>query len=270
MRSIPFILFLAACSADYNIIPEKVTEPAPSNVTDVPADEPETNNGDVDPEPTDTTATEQPNEGEDNSDEPVFSTECGFTVVQGWNMPDVDTESLAIFSPVGDTDVVIQQGDTARYQIAVTALDCGGIDLNLTTITVSDFESDPYTGWLHQIGDDYDAMYLTDLTDGIVFDANSTNHQINPQQFFYTWKDAASNQGQELNSVNDNMMAVHVDAGTTKILEFDFTATDGAPVGTTFTIAFGVDVQWTDEVTGQMLWDWHGWEGTEVNYEVVE
>lgn len=264
MRSILPVSFplLAACS-EYNLAPQKTEDAAPvTSNSDVTGGEPETNEEGVEAEdPTDTATTE-----EDASDEPVSSDECGFLVNQPYANPDVETESLAVFSNIGDTAVEIRQGEMARYQIAVTALECGDIDLNLALFEVQDSVCEAGVCWIDDLALSNIPMYFTSVTDGITFSPYDLDQQVN--NLIYVWKDEVSNQGSPLNGVNGNMSTIHVSAGTTKIIQFDFTATETIPVGSTISIILG-NSQWTDATTGNIVWDWSGIDN-KVSYTIVE
>lgn len=267
MRSIPFVLALAACS-DYEI--NKIVEPTnesatpsePSEATDGEEPEVTENEGDT-AIPAEDTESEEPTEEED---EPISSDECGFLVNQPYAIPDVETESLAVFSNIGDTAFEIRQGETAHYQIVVTALECGDIDLNLALFEVQDTVCEVGVCWIDDLALSNIPMYFTNVTDGITFSPYDLDQQVN--NLIYVWKDEVSNQGSPLNGVNGNMSTIHVSAGTTKIVEFDFTATETIPVGSTISIILG-DSQWTDATTGNIVWDWSGIDN-QVSYTVIE
>mgnify|MGYP001572633677 CR=1 FL=1 len=265
MRSFLLALSLIGCS-DYEINPISTEEPAmpPSSSSDVLADEPETNEEDVGTEaPTDTAVvTEEPTEDVDTGDELISSDECGFLVNQWLGNPDVETESLAIFTNVGDLHFEIRQSETARYQFAVTALECGDIDFNQTFLQVDDEACDTEDCWIGDIALDYIPMNLTNMTDGITYEPYDLSQQVH--NLVYGWHD------EDTGGAYAMMDTVHVAAGTTKIFEFDFTATNDIPIGNTIRI-FLVDPIWTDNVTGNDVWNVDDG-GTElaVTYTIVE
>ncbi len=254
------ILSLAACSeyelsniADVDPNEELITPSQPFEATD--GEEPEV----TESEGTVSEPTEE-------VDEPIPSNECGFLIDQPYAIPDVETESLAIFSNIGDTAFEIRQGETAHYQIAVTALECGDIDLNLALFEVQDSVCHVDDCWINGLATSNIPMYFANVTDGLTFDPYDLDQQMN--NLIYVWKDEVSNQGSPLNGVHGNMNTVHVSAGTTKIIEFEFTATETVPVGSTISIIMG-DSQWTDTTTGNIVWDWSGIDN-KVSYTVIE
>lgn len=244
MITILLLLSLIACS-DYSLLPQKedTTPPATSSTPDVSSDEPETNEEDAGSEAADSASNNEPTE-EDTGDEPVSSDECGFLVDQWFGSPDVETESLAIFANVGDLHFEIRQGETARYQFAVTALECGDIDFNRTSLQVDDEACNTDDCWIGDIALDYIPMNLINATDGITFEPYDLSQLIH--DLVYSWND------EDTGGAYAMMDTVHVAASTTKVFEFDFTATNDIPVGNTIRI-FLTDPSWTDNTTGNKV-----------------
>ena len=157
-------------------------------------------------EPTDTAVvTEEPVE-EDTGDEPVSTDECNGFIVEQTFVDDAITESLAIFSPVGDTFLDVRQGETARYQLAITASDCGNITSHLIDLTVAG-DADAHD-WLQLVNDAEIGMPLLNQTDGITYEeyATHTLDVSNGSSLFYTWYDGEN--GGSLNGASDNMQEI--------------------------------------------------------------
>ncbi len=232
------LLFLA-CS-DYNLTAQDTEESTvPANL-EVTGNESETSEEGAGSETSDSASSDELTE-EDTGDEPVSSDECGFLNNQWYGNPDVETESLAIFSNVGDLHFEIRQGETARYQFAVTALKCGDIDLNRVILQVDDETCWTEDCWMGDIALDYIPMNLTNQTDGVTYEPYDMSQQIH--NLMYGWVD------EHTNGAYAAMDTVHVTAGTVKVFEFNFTATQDIPVGNTIRI-FLADTVWTDNVTG--------------------
>ena len=126
--------------------------------------------------------------------------------------------------PTSDLHFEIRQSETARYQFAVTALECGDIDFNQTFLQVDDEACDTEDCWIGDIALDYIPMNLTNMTDGITYEPYDLSQQVH--NLVYGWHD------EDTGGAYAMMDTVHVAAGTTKIFEFDFTATNDIPIGT--------------------------------------
>lgn len=249
------LLTVIACS-DYNLAPNTAAPSIPENIEEPTATVIVNENDEPADDDTATTATE----------EPVETGACNGFVVQQAFRDDAITTSYATFSPVGDTFIEVRPGETARYQLAITASDCGNVTSHMIDIALDD---EGGHDWLQLVNDAQVGMVLENQTEGITYDeyATHTLNVSNGDSLFYTWYDGEV--GGSLNGAADNMDEINVEAGRSKIVEFDFTATEFAPIGTSFDV-FLIDACWTDEATAQYVCDLNAGDGTAITVTIIE
>lgn len=259
------IVSLFACS-EYNIVPEKAETPAePSDVTDVPADVPETNEEDVDTEPTDTdtATTEEPSEDEDLDDDG-----CWFAAWEYYNDYDIGVKTLPVYRLVSPAEVTVAPGDDVVLQFAVSSYnECGDIDLNALFFGVYDRAEESYE-WMKDVNDDSIDGYFEDVSGESEFNPYAaSNMYVTPtgDQLHYIWQDGS---GMYTDYYPVNMATERVEAHEEKVYEFIWTASDYAPSGTTMTVMF-TEVWWTDVTTNQKIGSTRqGLEGIEVTVHI--
>ena len=163
---------------------------------------------------------------------------------------DVETHSFAMFSsPMGETAIVVHQGETINYTFSVRASECGDINLNMASLLVFDREEDQF---VEDVIAAEIPMSLTNTTDGVTYSpAATTTTHTSSNGVVYTWYDCAAGVGE---AYDCNMETLPIAAGEEKWFTFSFTATDYIPAGITVTV--GVDMpMWTDVVSDTLVWD---------------
>lgn len=178
--------------------------------------------------------------------------ECnGFLVNQPLGNPDVETDSFAIFSLVGDSEIEVRQGETAKLPFTVTADSCGDIVLTGFTVVLSVIDYTP-AEWVTDVehsGEDSTVENVTGEAQFEPIDGYNSNADGYDQQLFYTWDTEVYNP-----NTQGAMDEVYVEAATTQILEFSFTATEYVEPGISFDL-YLVDPFWVDVGTGSEVWD---------------
>lgn len=232
--------------------------------------EPETNQEDTEFQPIDTEIPEDT--ATDTALEP--SEECpGYVIHNGfWDYDDeghgtaqyVEVESLALFTPVGDTDVESTVGSDVTFSVAVTALTCGDVKLHTLFFVVEDYEGNE---WLVEINNDQiESGYLREVsTDTEFTPITPGNMYVTPMgdELFYEWC------AEELGDTRCTDISTRdLPAGTSEIYQFTFSPGEYAPVGTTFEIHLAEAI-WTDVTTGELIWDTL-WSDVPLNVTVVE
>lgn len=248
IRSILPFLLLSACS-DYDMVVQKGEEPAAVPTEETDGTEPEVDNADDDTATETDTAT-VPVE-DDTGDEPIDPNECeGFLINEGFDHYE-ETETFMVFSLVGDSEIEVRQGETAKLQIAATASNCGDAIFTGLTGVLSTIDYNP-ASWVTSVehsGEDSMVSHLSGTAQFEPIDGYNAMSDAYDRQIFYTWATDVANP-----NTQGAMDEVYVDAATTEIFEFSFTATEYTPVGTTFDL-YLIDPEWTDVGTGAEVWD---------------
>lgn len=241
-----FVLVFISCSADYHIR----LEPEEANDADVNAEESAADASTTE-EPTETaTGTDQPAE-DDTADDPVDPKECnGFLINEGYDHYE-ETETFALFSIVGDSEIEVRRGETARLQFAVTASNCGDLVFTGLTVVQSVIDYTP-AQWVTDVESSELQSQMANLSGSAQF-GPSTGYNCNEpgydSQLFYWWRHDIYNA-----NIQSEMDEVYIDAATTEMFAFFFTATEYIPVGTSFDL-YLMDPEWTDVGTGAEVWD---------------
>lgn len=243
--TLPFVLFLAACS-DYNIIAQSEEIP-PTNVTDdVPADEPETDTAVEDTEPTDTAEAEVPSE--DEGLEP--DGECGFHLQNG-PMDEAFTMSYPTYSLQTPETDLLNPGDTLELWYSITADPCGDIEVIVLQYAINDEVN--WAEWLMPAFDDDQEAYMRDPSDEFVFDAAAPNGSDLAKEISFTWSDGYFTLGYDNTGEMDTVL---IEAGETKWFVYEFPHTELAPIDTIADTTLSTII-WRDVGTEQEVQGWN-------------
>ena len=244
MRSMPFVLLLAACS-EYNLMPEKADITSPTS-TDVPADEPETDVTDVDV--TETTA------GTATSEEPVEDTglepdgECGFHLQNG-PMDEAFTQSYPHYTlQTAEVDTLVP-GEPLQLWFGVTADPCGDIEVIVLQFAISDW--DDGATWLMPVM--FEEANMRDPSDEFVFNATPPNGVVPDKELHFTWSDGFWPLGYDFTG---EMNTVSIPAGETTWFVYEFPHTELAPVGAIADLMLSTII-WRDMGTEQEVQGWN-------------
>lgn len=238
-------IFAAACS-DYNMVQKDEDTDVEMYVTPdsgepVDTDVEDTGDSDV---PVDT--------DEEAEEEPVDPKECnGFLINEGMGHYQA-TDTYAIFSLVGDSEIEVHQGETAKLPIAVTASNCGDLILTGFTVALSTLDHATPADWVTNVEHSGQAATVENTSGSAQFESNEGyNLFVDGAAFqhFYRWDSDVSSFGSQA-----EMDDVYVDAATTQIVEFSFTATEYVEPGTSFEMYLS-DPFWMDVGTGAEAWD---------------
>ena len=198
----------------------------------------------------DTAVIEEPVE-EDTDDEPVDPNQCeGFLIYEGFDRYE-ETETFMVFSLVGDSEIEVRQGETAKLQIAATASNCGDAIFTGLTGVLSTIDYNP-ASWVTSVehgGINSTVSHLSGTAQFEPIDGYNVMSDEYDRQIFYTWDTEVTNP-----NTRGAMDEVYVNAATTEIFEFPFAATEYVPVGTIFDL-YLIDPLWNDVGTGAEVWD---------------
>lgn len=261
------ITLFAACS-EYNFVPEAepvvVGGEVSTEVYDPDVDSEDTGD-ETDSGVTQDTATPSENSDPDTaiedtdlepSEDPCATTQVVFTGLWDDTDGDGDLEHVnaevyakPIFSHLGDSATSVIRGDVSRYDLVITN-QCAPIRVYNMFFLVDDVDGQ----WLYDISDDrIESGELTEYASGVEFSAIETHNLdwANADELHYEW--CADGTGSAM--CVDMGSAREIGASSTEMYNFDFTATDYAPVGTVYQQMI-VMIVWEDVTTGAMIWDY--------------
>lgn len=192
--------------------------------------------------------------------------ECnGFVIDQPLSWPDVETESYALFTLVSDPEIEVRQGETVRFMFAITAHECGDVVLNGFKVVQVTVDSTP-ASWVTAVehsGQTSTVANLSGETQFVPTDGYNITSDDYDSRIYYGWQNYAYD-----TSIQGVMEEVYVEAATTEILVFTFTATDYIESGTSFDL-YLLDPTWVDVGTGSEALDF-GTESVSIRVTIIE
>lgn len=259
MRFIPFILSLAACS-EYGIVPELDGSTAPPDF--VPTEELVTDTVDTTTGVTEETAPDS-NCWFGTHTWPLVDTDNDG---EGDHLGEVGVKTLPVYSLVGPSDLTVSPGEDVTIQVAVTSYnECGDIDFNSLLYGVFDRAENSHE-WLKTVNDDVVESELGETVESVEFApyaADNMNVTPTGDQLHYIWQDGSVYFGSPA-----NIAAQRVGASEERVFQFNWTASEYAPLGSTITIML-VEATWTDVTSGQrVLVDTEPMNSTEVTIHI--
>ena len=248
------VFILVACS-EYNLVQGTISTSVPQNLngdgrpeSEIPPNSaaPDVSTEEA-PTPSDTGVVTDGSSGVPPGDPGACN---GFLINEGFGNYE-ETESLAIYSLVSDSEITVKQGEEVKFLFAVTASHCGDIILTGLTIVQSVIDYTP-ADWVTAVEHSGESSSISSLSGSAQFDpSNGYNITADDSDFsiFYPWEHDSFG-GHTVSEMDE----VNISSSTTEVLEFSFTATEYTEPGVVFELRL-ISPEWIDVATGAEVSD---------------